>query len=472
MKQFSFFLPIFLFNTFTLIGVERTTTLQDQIKEKIIQAIEEVVEKVEQVLEKKETEPCLVTIFVHGTLSPVKITLSTINEVMHNKVENTLYSISLEYMRANKYLYQNAPTQGLGLEYINPLYNTCKSGAHTIRELFEISAIFYKIKPANRRYYTFGWNGLLNMKERFVESEKLYKDLTLEVARLRAKGLEPSITIIGYSHGGNVALNLARVKQESTNQPHFSIDKLILLATPIQKETDYLVGDISFFKKSYLFYSSEDNAQTLDFFSTQKELFSRKKITSRSQFKVPDTLTQVQIRLTKRINRSKKTNDENAEIEAILSEPNIRCIHMDPSHTEFWNLKWGMENSWYRTSLPISPLPVVAFVPTITYLLEHFAADTRKITFDYCPSVGGARLLSKKPKTAISVPVLNDTVISNMKNLVLKCTPEDFSPEEQNKQEKLALKQAYETLKKDKKALKKKSRKKLLTSYLDLSRKM
>ncbi len=463
MKQFSFFLPILLLTGFVLPTPESITPSQKSLGEK-------VKEKMEEVLKIKTTEPCLVTIFVHGTLKPAEVSLSTINEVMHNKIENTLYSITLEYMRANKYLHRNTPTQGLGLVYINPLNEVCQSGAQTVRNLFELTYNFYKTEYPHRRYYTFGWNGLLNMKERYVEAQKLYRELEKEVVLLRSKDLEPHIHIIAYSHGGNVALNLAKVKEESsTSSPLFSVEQLILLATPIQKETDYLVGDISFFKKSYLFFSTEDHVQTSDFFSTQKELFSRRKFTSRENFKLPSTLTQVRIRLTKRINRSKMMRDESTEVEAILSEPHIRCLHMDPSHTEFWNLKWG--NAWYRKSLPIAPLPVIAFVPTITYLLEHFAPNAPAITFDYCPSINGARLIEKK-HTPIVVPVLNSTVISHMNELVKRCTPEDFSLEEQNRQEQLALKQAYETLKKDKKVLKKKSRRKLTTSYLDLSRKM
>lgn len=458
MKQFSSFLFFFLVSFLTLSGSNSTHPSTPTLQEKI-----------EHPLKTTQRQPCLVTIFIHGTLKPAQVSLSTINEVMHNKIENTLYSITLEYMRANKYLYQNAPTQGLGLEYVNPLTEVCHSGAHTIRKIFEIAYDFHNLQPTQRRYYTFGWNGLLNMEERYKEAKKLYHELEKEVALLQSHDLEPSLHIIAYSHGGNVALNLARIKQENITKPRFCVDKLFLLATPIQKETDYLLGDTSFFKRSYLFYSTEDQVQTSDFFSTQKELFSRGTFTNRAQFKLPSTLTQVRIRLTKRINRSTMIHDENAELEAILSEPRIRCLHMDPSHSEFWNLKWG--SSWYRPGLPISPLPVVAFLPTITYLLEQFTPHARFVTFDYCPRLNGARLITKHPKDIIAVPVLNETLITQMNTLVNNCTPEDFSFEEQSRQEQLALKQAYETLKKDKQKFKKAHRK-LMTSYLDLSRKM
>lgn len=130
-------MPILLFNTFTLLSFGNTTSLQESLEGRII-------EQIKQTLKTKKPEPCLVTIFVHGTLKPAQVSLSTINEVMHNKIENTLYSITLEYMRANKYLHRNTPTQGLGLVYINPLNEVCQSGAQTMQNLFELAHTFYK----------------------------------------------------------------------------------------------------------------------------------------------------------------------------------------------------------------------------------------------------------------------------------------------------------------------------------------
>lgn len=409
------------------------------------------------------------TIFVHGTIKPAEVSLSTINKIMRNKIENSLYSLSVGYMRANSQLYQNGPMQGLGLLYIDPLDDICKSGAQTIRALFEMEYAFYHKNPPQHRYYTFGWSGLLNMKKRYEDAKKFYHDLEKEVTLLRSQNLEPQIQIIAYSHGGNVALNLAKVKKNTIIKPHFTIEKLILLATPIQKETDHLIEDTAFFKKVYLFYSTEDHVQSSDFFSTQKELFSHYRFTRRSNFKPPNTLTQVRFRLTRRINRSSKINNTKATPQEILEEPSIRCIHMDPGHGEFWSLQWG--SCWYRQRLPISPLPVISLIPAILYLLEHFAPAATKITFDYCPSVHGARLIRKKGSRPIAVPVLNEAIINNMKEVVKKCIPDNFSLKEQEQHEKLALKQAHEALKKNKK-IKKSTREKLTILYFDLSRKI
>jgi len=407
-------------------------------------------------------EKCLVTIFVHGTLKPAEVSLSTLHQVMHSQknLKATLYSETLKYMRTNSYLFRNSATQDPGLRYIDPAEGVCKAGAQTLSEIFEIQHEFYHEPIKTRRYYTFGWDGALSLARRLEEARTFYDALEKEVLHLRSLNWEPEIHVLGYSHGGNVALNLARVKDERDTEPVFSVDRLVLLATPIQKETDYLVAETAFFKKVYLFYSTEDNVQTSDVFSTRKELFSGYRFTNHAYFTIPSTLTQIRFRLTKTIKRSSKLSDPDAKPEEILSEKKIRCVHMDPGHVEFWNLQWG--SYWYRPQLPISPLPVVAFVPTILYLLEHNAIRGSSVTFDYCPSVHGARISTTKSRDHHAVPVLSADTVARMKSLVKVCVPEDFSFEEQQKQEYRALDEAHESLNK---RASKRSREKLDMSY-------
>lgn len=421
-------------------------------------------------VEKENLTSCLITIFVHGTLKPAEVSLSTLHNVVHSQknLKATLYSRTLEYMRSNPYLFRNSATQGLGLAYINPIEGVCKAGSQTLRELFEIQHVFYHTPIAIRRYYTFGWDGTLSLSRRLEEARRFYKALENEVTRLRKQHLEPIIHIIGYSHGGNVALNLARIRDEQNETvSSFSIAQLILLATPIQRETDYLIAHTDFFKKVYLFYSTEDNVQTSDIFSTKKEIFSRHRFTNHSHLTIPPTLTQVRVRLTRTIKRSSFLSNPHATPEMILEEKRIQCLHMDPGHVEFWNLQWG--SYWYRPNLPLSPLPVLAFVPAITHLLQEHVPDAPFVTFDYCPSVSGARIILKKMRDALAVPVLSQTIVNTMKELVAICVPSDFSFKEQQRQESLALKQAHRSLKR---RANKKIRQRLATSYYNLTRKL
>ncbi len=411
-------------------------------------------------------------IFVHGTLKPAKYSLSIVSAVMHNKIKNSLYEKMIYYLRKNQYLYQNQAMQGLGLMPIDTLHNESKIGAHCIKHLFDRQYDFYNTLPLLRRYYTFGWNGLLNAHKRLKEGENFYTALEKEVANLRTQGLEPIIHINAYSHGGSVALNLAAAKIEKQKTPSFSIDQLVLLATPVQRETDYLAGDTDFFKKIFHLYSTEDNVQTYDVFSTRKEFFSRSTFTARHRFQLPKNLTQVRIRLTQKVRRLPTHVDPALLDDAytLLASKGTKFSHKDPGHSEFWNLCWEGD-SWYRKTLPIYPLPVVALVPTIVHLLNEYAPHASCVSFDYCPSLAGARIITCHTKKSTAVPFLTKEFVTEMQHKIMTCMPDGYTLEERRTQEQEALTQAHEELETNK-YLKQTSRQKLMTSYLSLSRKI
>jgi len=109
--------------------------------------------------------------------------------------------------------------------------------------------------------YIFGWSGRLSTHERYWAAVILYQKLTALYEAYRKKfGRTPRIRLVTHSHGGNIALNLARVHK--LRQDQLEIDSLILLACPVQHETKSLV-ESSFFKKIYAFYSSLDMVQLL-----------------------------------------------------------------------------------------------------------------------------------------------------------------------------------------------------------------
>lgn len=109
--------------------------------------------------------------------------------------------------------------------------------------------------------YIFGWSGRLSTHERYWAAVILYQKLASLYESYRKKfGKAPRIRLVTHSHGGNVALNLARVHKLRHDQ--LEIDSLILLACPVQYETKSLVEN-TFFKKIYAFYSSLDMVQVL-----------------------------------------------------------------------------------------------------------------------------------------------------------------------------------------------------------------
>ena len=112
-------------------------------------------------------------------------------------------------------------------------------------------------------FYIFGWSGLLSWQEREKACKYLYKYLKNLIQEFKNKyNYIPKINIITHSHGGNVALNLAKIKNINDNE--LAIDKLILLACPVQKRTKDLIKDSTIFKNVYSFYSTLDAMQILD----------------------------------------------------------------------------------------------------------------------------------------------------------------------------------------------------------------
>lgn len=131
--------------------------------------------------------------------------------------------------------------------------------ANTRKNRYLLSRIPYIVSEAASHefpfdsFYLYGWSGRLNIQARMKAAEELY---------LKVRDFKGSLTIIGHSHGATVALLLARAAQKY-NDTTFKIDKLILLACPVQEATaDYVTS--STFKKVFSLYSATDLVQIAD----------------------------------------------------------------------------------------------------------------------------------------------------------------------------------------------------------------
>ncbi len=148
---------------------------------------------------------------------------------------------------------------------------------------------------AAEEFYLFGWNGNLGHKERENAARHLYTDLKKVIKQYYEKyGCQPSIRIYAHSHGGNVALLLAKVMDSADTA--LAIDKLVLLATPVQMATkECVTNDI--FKKVYSLYSCLDVLQVVDPQGLKNKcgpLFSER------LFDADDKILQVQIKINDR----------------------------------------------------------------------------------------------------------------------------------------------------------------------------
>lgn len=141
-------------------------------------------------------------------------------------------------------------------------------------------------------FYAIGWSGILSPKERFIGSQIIYSEITKLVSQLNAENIDFKITLIGHSHGGNVALNLAKINEN----PPFKINRLVLLATPVQEETENLI-ESDIFEQVYSIYSTADMIQVLDPQGLQNAKLS---FFSNRKFKHHDKLKQAKLKINDR----------------------------------------------------------------------------------------------------------------------------------------------------------------------------
>lgn len=153
--------------------------------------------------------------------------------------------------------------------YFFQKYFFCPPGLHLASSLDsnlhikEIAYLLHEVDPMRfdlEWFYIYGWSGRLSYQARYEAACTLYKlILTVREEYRKKYGHWPVIRLITHSHGGNVALNLAKVE----DHPAFCIDELILLACPVQDQTKALTAHYCF-KRIISLYSKWDTLQVGD----------------------------------------------------------------------------------------------------------------------------------------------------------------------------------------------------------------
>ncbi len=129
--------------------------------------------------------------------------------------------------------------------------------------------------------YVFVWSGKLSHHERLHAAQELHKSLLALHDSYSAQYPSYTLTVITHSHGGNVVLNLAQIPAEKP----YLIDRLILLAAPVQKVTADLICS-SLFKTIYAPHSHWDMLQILDTQKkSKKEYLQKSPLFSQRHFK-------------------------------------------------------------------------------------------------------------------------------------------------------------------------------------------
>jgi len=114
-------------------------------------------------------------------------------------------------------------------------------------------------------FYFFDWSGKLTFHDRKQAAQELYEAISALFCDPQYNNAH--VTLIGYSHGGNVAVNLGCVAETEKNKQlpgrPVHIDRLVLLGCPVQEMTQrYVTSRV--FKHVYHLYTHADLVQVMD----------------------------------------------------------------------------------------------------------------------------------------------------------------------------------------------------------------
>lgn len=110
-------------------------------------------------------------------------------------------------------------------------------------------------------FYVFGWSGKLGFNVRKQAGKRLAEQLSQLIYSYKEKyAVYPHIRIITFSHGGNVALQIAEF---ADLLPKELSTELIMFGSPIQASTEQFIYS-GCFKKVYNIFSNNDVVQRID----------------------------------------------------------------------------------------------------------------------------------------------------------------------------------------------------------------
>lgn len=373
-----------------------------------------------------------ITVLIHGSFSlRPHLSFSNIFKMLSDTIEESVYYRSTEINRRDPFFYKNQAMSGLGLHKIDIDHPHNNAAAPILAASFEEIALQCGY-PSSDEYYTFGWSGLVSNKLRYLEASFLYQDLQRVFKKYADQGFLPRIRLIGYSHGGNLALQVGAIFATKPKDQQFYIDELWLLGTPIQVETDYLINS-PIFKKIFNFYSRADRVQTLDFFSF-KRFFSDKKFSKRHNFKIPKKLYQIRLKVTEyKPLKNKVSPTGSVPTDPELLKKYYKETNYDPGHFELWFMGWTILT--YRPDFPFYPLPMLTFLPFIVNHIEHTPNIPNDLVAHFKPNFNTVEFFpyhTVKSRYRETVEFINPEIVQHMQYHVKKFIPDDYNLEMYN----------------------------------------
>jgi len=393
------------------------------------------------------------TVFIHGIMSiKPHLSLSNFMRFMRDKIDDTVYAKTVQLMRLDEFFYYNQVMDGYGLHEIN-IYDRSRNNASSAIASF-YNTVQNLVEPNGEyHYYTYGWSGLLSSTHRYLDAKKLFEALEHLSNIFQKQGKKLRIRLIGYSHGGNVLLNLAAIRQDFYPDSTLIIDEALLLGVPIQTETDYLIID-PIFDKIYHIYSEADRIQCIDFFSFNR-FFSRRHFKHRQTLKIPKNLTQVKLKLM-RLTKSRYPLEQrirrvsNYKDAEIISGTSPYLRDASPGHIEMWFFGWAPQH--YRRAeegwpgFILEPLPVVIFLPYVIHYIQqvaHNLVNPRPVTVDIRPELDVMLIKQYNPKRFCQIfPFVPQDIRDMFADTAYAIRPLSYTLEEYNDHISIAYRKA------------------------------
>lgn len=361
-----------------------------------------------------------ITVFVHGAVSLGPLSPVTHFDIfMFDKVSNSIYEKIIKSIRSDSFFFENQPMQEEGLHSIN--YDTIQPGEATkaFACIFDTVASYVDKNNTYRMYYTYGWDGAFSKQGRKNHAYRLYDALIVECKRLRRKGLNPSVKLVGYCHGAQLILELASLVEEYGDTIPIYIDTAILLSMPIAPDTQSSIAS-PMFKKVYFISSGSDRVQPIDVFVSKKLWCGRAIEIEENSSIIREKLIQIDLRLYKprKIHEHKCFDQDN-----IINRNTWR--NQSPGHIEFWFFAWTPAN--YRYNWILSPFPAAVFLPMIIQYAEeerlYFSCD-RQIIIDIRPTLG--KIFVRQTNTSITKEKdwISEVLLNKLTTIALSAMPE------------------------------------------------
>lgn len=437
-------------------------------------------------------KPLDVTIFVHGTVGTA-MGLMNFAEVYNDQIRGTGYSNLVKAMREDPFFLKDQFITQRGLVKIEPSFDHVNPdnffrAIYPLTEMYDIMKQRSGLGSTDRRYYAFGWSGLLSQNKRRLDAIRLYNHLVDEVEKFTREGYDPRITLLGYSHGGNILLLLGAIDalvrwgDDVLDAPHISEDQketlkemrsimrqlpekkrislkigekaydytpcgqlprvkqALLLGCPVQAETDLFVAS-PLFESVIFLYSEADTVQGNDIFSTRKRASEQR--VDQKRFKEAETffnqfshekVSLTHARVFRRDPGQKEKGKRDGEspmwkmLQTLLNfgEDDTQ-EDLAPNHRDLWFISWKKIDDVAEPFFKLFPVAVLA-----PYLMDACSKNAE---------CGDVDFITELKKEALSLRVID------RKNKKLLKESEILRPEIQSFIDKMkSLKPPYATV--------------------------